>query len=79
MNTNNAVTELLRSVFSVDPSAFFELVCSKQPDVLKFQKCQPWIVLNMFLNFCQISGSSSYKNGLINIYILKLQIYMISG
>ena len=78
MNTNNTVTELLRSVFSVDPSAFFELVCSKQP-VLKFQKCQPWIVLNMVLNFCQISGSCSYKNVLINIYILKLQIYMISG
>ena len=25
---------------------------------LIFRKCQPWIVLSMLLNFCQITGSN---------------------
>ena len=38
---------------------------------LIFRKCQPWVALCMLLNFCQISGSCSYKIVLIKkVYTL---------
>ena len=39
---------------------------------LIFTKRQPWIVLSMFLNFCQISGPRSY-----NVVLIKKEFILL--